>query len=781
MRRRTVGRAALVTRGTLWTSDGRSLVAADVLGLPVVAAAFTDARFGAAALEDGTLALTRDGGARWERVPLGGDLVIDVKVEDGLRVSLVGRSATLRPDGTLTTAAASRDTRAHTEIVRATSSARDARANRFTLASGAWVGMSVETIEVGSAHGRRFALRSSRESLVRRWGDGLAIVADDWYRFDSEGRMTLLRGPDGTTRFPREDLSVVWSDDGRHAAWVGVCPIPAPREEGAADTPDEPPVYDEEEAPGRTEEAPVLCVLDDGLRRWRKVSLPDARTAGLRWTLVGLHGARALLRNELDATEYATFDLDSDRRGAIRLRDPSVALTSLGWVADGSLCGTGERCGDGCEPVVVCGPADGLLDATPAPAALLEVAFADALHGAARSEDGATLWRTLDGGRRWERVVDDLPHARDLGPSLECGATGCDLGGEFHLHGWGPLRPRDTGLTLASPRDREPERPRSRESARGENPRTAEVRCTDEGRPRRSPWSARRDGVTMTWPGGVGSFALRGASSVVTWQGHEGRGAVTFPAPLEFLQQARPDGSILHAGSSALVATTTDRVLWLDRRGAREVTHPATGRPLRASPTNLNVARDPEGGVALQYATFTIPDALVALALDARGAVRSWRAVLRRSEAVSALAFHQGRWGHILSGDPATRFEPLDGTEPTSLPAWRGSMHICAGPPAPGAVALHVGACQPPGQPCLRAVSRGHVVRERLVVELAREGACVRALEAEIESSRGGGQDVHSAQRLDAQGGELVGFVDDGAQRQSVRCAHPANAPRPSP
>ena len=94
---------ALRTRGSI------GVVAVDVLGQPVVAAAFADARFGAAALADGALALTRDGGAHWERVALGGDLALDVVWSDRLRVSLVSRHATLGPDGTLAAAPRSRE------------------------------------------------------------------------------------------------------------------------------------------------------------------------------------------------------------------------------------------------------------------------------------------------------------------------------------------------------------------------------------------------------------------------------------------------------------------------------------------------------------------------------------------------------------------------------------------------------------------------------------------------------------------------------------------------
>lgn len=137
------------------------------------------------------------------------------------------------------------------------------------------------------------------------------------------------------------------------------------------------------------------------------------------------------------------------------------------------------------------------------------------------------------------------------------------------------------------------------------------------------------------------------------------------------------------------------------------------------------------------------------------------------------MAFHQGRWGHVTGGASAARFEALEGSEPLALPAWHGSMRACASAAATtGAVTLYVRACGSYGLPCVRPTSSAGVERERLVVELSPAGACVRAVYAELRW-----YDENHARRstwqLAAEGGALVGFDDDGARRQGVRCVHP--------
>ncbi len=791
--RASSGRAAIVADGALWTSDGRSLAAVDVLGRRVVEASFLDASFGAAVLADGALAFTSDGGARWALVPLDGDVALDVRTEGGLHVDLLHGGATLRRDGTLapTTPASAPSPEDALAVARAIAERQRALGrSAFTAGEGdegAWVSNAEDGLWVESAVGTRWLPTPGQQPLAR-WGEVFAFGDRVWSRLGPDGRLTIVFGPGGGRSFGDRRPGVVWSDDGRHAGWTGPCPIPSPLPEGRArdDTGGDPAESIEggdrsDEPDGATEAAPI-CLLEDGVRRWRKVDLPDAQGPGVRLTLVDLHGAQGLLQNELDPDEHVTFDLDAMRRGEVRPADPSVHVTRLRWSPDGSLCGVGERCGDGCEAVVLHGRPDAM-EAQPAPGRLAQVAFADARRGAALSEDGATLWRTLDAGRTWERVNDHMPEDAARHQRLVCRAHGCDLGAVAHLRGWGPLRDAPAPPLAAPPRPPRPAQtpPRDEPSV----PDVAPLHCEVVGPPRRSPWASREAGPRQAWPGGVGTVTPAGSQVRVAWWEDRARGAATYPVRAE--DPSAPGADVLVLGAS-LVFTRAEspRVFWLDGHEAREVIR----TPFRAGPgtlwdrpEQLQVVRD-AAGLALQA---TDPNAnawTVAYELGVDGRPRGRRALLLPRGASTAIARRQGRWGLVVNSANATRFEALAGGEPTPLPSWRGPMAPCAGPTAADATTLHALACTQ-GQPCVLLNDLGYVVGQRVVLELTAGGACVRSVHASLRGTQldepGGGEVRSCALHFDATGGALAGFIDDGARRRDVRCAPAERHATPDP
>lgn len=785
------GRAAFVARSSLWLSDGRTISRAEVPGA-VASAAFSDAMSGAAALADGSLLITRDGGARWTPVDLGGDRALRVWFDDGLRVKLALRDVMLGADGGLTTApraALARDAEASgVEAVQAIVRESGATFSRVHLGGGAWAALDRASMRVHDSRGaeRSYELATERRfadppTPFVRWGDDLAVTlaagqSSVWHRLGSDGRMSLIFGPGGFASSTFLQRGVVWSDDGRHLARMGPCPTARPSEREEDE--EEPSRSSFGDDSGERRDAPptVMCALEDGVRRWREVSLPDVDAAGVRWSVAGMHGALALLSNELDATEYAVFDTASGAKSPVLAADPSVHITSLRWARDGSLVGGGERCADGCEPVVLRGASGRPLAVTRAPGAVGAVEFVDADRGLALAPDFTTLWRTRDGGESWEVVASDIAHERNDTPSVVCDPDGCNVGVTMRVRGWGPIN-APSRMVLATrdvPELGEREAPRA--SALGVE-RVEQLRCEFSGASRRSPWSVGEGGRARVWPDGVAMFTSAGDGARASWWVAGQHGVTVFPHASD--DESEPP--FLFFGSSgapfALSSRAPRPLFAID--GAR--TTELRDVPFDAisewgyTAMGWQSFGTPDGGFVVSAQLSTTPKTSLIAELGERGAVRAWRVFLNEHER-GAIARRGNVTGmYSVRDDGTATFAPVSGDAPVSAPPWRAGAPPCAGRTPTDALVLrtapqlHLPGIQPNGIGSLNDL--------RTVVELSSNGACVRSVSAVLdrryEATERGRERLAGlySLHLDAVASDaMTGFADDGRRRVAIRC-----------
>lgn len=785
------GRAAFVAQSSLWLSDGRTISRAEVPGA-VASAAFSDATSGAAALTDGSLLLSRDGGARWTPVDLGGDRALRVWFDDGLRVRLALRDAMLGADGGLTTvprAARARDAEASgVEAVQAIVRESGAAFSRIHLGGGAWAALDRATMRVHDSRGaeRSYELATERRFAdppmpFARWGDSLAVTlaagqSSVWHRLGSDGRMSLIFGPGGFASSTFLHRGVVWSDDGRHLARMGPCPTARPSEREEDD--EEPSRSSFGDDSGERRDAPptAMCVLEDGVRRWREVSLPDVDTAGVRWSVAGMHGALALLSNELDATEYAVFDTASGAKSPVLAADSSVHITSIRWARDGSLVGGGERCADGCEPVVLRGSSERPLAVTRAPGAVGAVEFVDADRGLALAPDFTRLWRTRDGGASWEVVASDIAHARNDTPSVVCDPDGCNVGVRMRVRGWGPINAssRTVLATRDAPELGEREAPRA--SALGAE-RSAQLRCEFSGASRPSRWSVGEGGRVRAWPDGVAMFTSAGDGARTSWWVAGRHGVTVFP-------HAADDGSeppfrfFGSSGATLALSSQAPRPLF-SVDGAR--TTELRDAPFDAisewgyAATGWQSFGTTDGSSVVSAQLSTTPETTLIAELGERGAVRAWRVFLNGNNR-GAIARRGAVTGmYSIHNDGTATFAPLSGDAPVSAPPWRTSSPPCAGRTSADALVLRTASqLHPPG---IAPNGVGNLDDLRTVVELSSDGACVRSLSAVLdrryEATERGRERLAGlySLHLDAVASDaMTGFADDGRRRVAIRC-----------
>ena len=786
------GRAAFVARGSLWLSDGRTLTRAEVPGAAVASAAFADASIGAAVLDDGALVMTADGGARWSSIDLGGDRALRVWYDDGLRVALALRDVLLGADASLTTVSRARRAPevdpAGAALVAASIRESDSTISRLHLDAGAWASVDRTTLRVHDARGdersyeiandARFAAQT-RPAIVR-WGPNLAVnlsvgQSTVWHRLDADGRMTLIFGPHGMATTTILQRDIVWSDDGRHLARLGPCPTtppPAAEEESwrpsFGDDPDEPHA-----AP-----TTALCVLEDGVRRWREVALPDVGAVGVRWKIVGMHGALALFSNDFDATEYAVFDTASGAKAPVLSEDPSVHIASIDWAHDGSLVGTGERCADGCEPVVLRGSHDRPLSVRAAPGAVGAVDFVDADRALALARDFSSLWRTRDGGATWEAVASDVAHDRDEAPSVTCDADGCDVGQRMRVRGWGPVAPFSRAVLSASDVPALDER--AEEGARTRQAdRVSTLLCHFSGASRPSPWSVGESRNVGAWPDGVASFTREGPNVRASWWVGARHGATAIPRASDDLGEQSPFQFFGAPRSLTFVAARDPTQLFrLDGARATEL-HDAPFDDLSAwngYPTGWQSLATGDGGSVISTALTSTPPSVLIARLDARGAVRAWRVFVTRIEQ-GAIARRGAAWGmYSVLADGTATFASLDGEAPVSAPMWRTTSALCGAPATSETITLHTTTGLHPAAMRFDGLSAADDLRT--VVELTSDGACLRAmtgvLDRRYDSSAAGTERLTGryALRLESLAGDaMTGFADNGRRRVPIRCS----------
>jgi hypothetical protein len=158
-------------------------------------------------------------------------------------------------------------------------------------------------------------------------------------------------------------------------------------------------------------------VVYDGARSW---PFPRASNAGVISTYLATFGPwRAGLFTKIGAVDVrrvvATklwLELTHVVSGAslrVRIDGRDDAddwdLSSLRWAQDGSLYALSRRRGAGEPLYVLTGAPDEGLTSHRLPSDAYEVAFVDRRRGVAAGATAESLWRTSDGGARWQKVV----------------------------------------------------------------------------------------------------------------------------------------------------------------------------------------------------------------------------------------------------------------------------------------------------------------------------------------------------------------------------------------
>lgn len=687
------GRVAALTRDGLWTSDGRTLSRADVPA-PVRDAVFVDARQGVVTTLDGDALVTRDGGASWGRVEGVAGPVFEVEAEGcGFALSTASGRVSLRADGAPGVSACASaegsdepppgatETRSSEAEVEALSELRVDELERVPLGGGATV--SVEPEEAG---GRALVLRARGRPPVRRpipfhatatWWGPAALLRD-------HDRDSLWRTRDGRTLefvfFPTaacrgaESAAVLPSDDGVHL--VATC-----------------------------------CAFDGA--SWRPMSLP---TTDASWEPIAARGRFALMEgSDGVTTSLRAVDLDTGDSTPVPL-DPLRCDVDL--AAGGQVVGLCAPQGPDARPSLVMGRAGEALTARPAPAGATRALFADARRGVVRGDDSLTLWRTLDGGERWEPVSvpiegnyrgQVLSDERAVDRRDErCDERGCRVGNYgVRIEGWGPMEASGGRLHLGV---RPPPTP------------TTTVRCeratsaVAPGAPLDRPW--RQGTWTVAAPRG------RGGSPELRWtdlDGSEGRERLPRGAVVDRLL-ARTRGGLLVRGAAGL--------LFVSRGGVRDLSGELTAR-LGATPREVELsvaAPTDDGGVAVSLGTSmesgtSAWHANLVLELGADGRVRAARSFPWVSPDAAGLARRDGSWGYgIVSSERTPWFVPLSGGPAQPLGRLPQTLVACAG--ASPAAASSLSFSQAP----IALEGTTHPEEIRVTLELHGATACVRTL-----------------------------------------------------
>lgn len=779
----TRGRMLMVTATAgAFVTDGVTVTPVGPTSSAVHRGAFLDERTGAAVLDDGSLAITRDGGVSWGAVDLQGDLALSVGFREGaLRVVTVRGVATLSAAGVLSPAQplppvsveipweprpAPEDLydawRARRPI-RAEEGVRLADGSRIVAANG---GRSVHHV---ASNGRILDVRAFGPSCrvwplrdgagLHCWGDHLATTRDGvtW---------EVVQGPP----VPSEDPSAgaAFALDGNGLAFARGCD-------------------------GRTARVPPLrlCVRGaDG--RWRDVrpTLPPGEGA---WSIEAMRANDLLLVRGGPRWAAAAVFLPGGE---------TQPLSVAGAPAEPRYL-TAALASDGAYQVSLGGEARAWSArmsprapwrVTPLPEGAMMGAWADDRRGLAFGARYRTYWRTTDGGAHWAslpRGVEDVgeayhtPYVFDIfdlwRPALRCDAAGCVDVDDFVMRGWDAATPPGERILSgsASPPFSSNRPPFD----------LAPLRCA-----RTTARAARRPSASDAPTGALGGFLdshdLRaeavddGAGLMLSWQ-HAGR-PVTARLPMRL---DRASEVVLGLGAGALVAVDGG-LEWVRGDVRRRLDLPPLERS-QPGAKQWGVHPLPDGGFVVRSPSLPLPPhseedpdrrghlhhALL-FTVDADGTVASRRSISSHpptsgghmNGCARGVARVGDRWGSVLiRPDRSAFFTPLPGGPDAALGALPPALPPCATSPARDASVLWIESDQIPSAPPLGSSQRG-----RVGVDLRATGACVFALDrvgAWAEAAR-----APARAELHAEGGALVGHVDNPSRdprSTAMRCAPP--------
>lgn len=752
----TRGRLAVLTDGAFFTTDGASLTPAGATPAPARHAAFLDARTGAAVLADGGLVLTRDGAATWSPVDLRGDVALAVSLRDGaLRVVTARGASNLSADGALTAAPPLRATEATAaplvDLVpawRAREPVPDhGEAGHVRLPDGTYLAAAGGVVRHLDATGRVRSERSLGFACdISRWGEGAAVHCGDLYRTSDGEAYEAIPGPPGPAALPTR--SAVFADDGAGVAMAGAC----------------------DAGPDVRADSRAFCVRD-ARGRWRDVALPDG---GAGWSLLALRADELLLIQYGPGSGLATLDLARGELHPVTFEGVPAGpaqVTAARVSSDGAYVATVETTSGRWVARSTGGPA---WRAVALPGGGVAAGFADARRGVAVGARFGTVWRTLDGGARWELVPTGFEasgeaHRLRSHVSVDCEARGCSVGGFLFLRGWGPVQPAAERVLAGAAAPTEPR-------DRREPSMFASLQCARQvGAP--SPWlaAASASGRAVVTADHVATVTAAGPRVTLAWRGDGGAGGATL-APVA----GAPFVAAVGFNAGALVVTERDlewargpsrrrlSLPWIAQSGGRDplqwVTLPTPGGGLVAVSPRVYPR---EGLSERDRALSPLPYAL-AFELDAAGAVVARREVavdeFARGFFAQGLGRARGRWGHVtVGGDSAVHFAPLRGGPVETLGALPAVLRPCAAAPARDAANVWLQSNHLPAM-----LDERRTVQARVAVELSGGAACVRDLVGSVERRATDGRSELS--RLRADGGAMVGYVDDGTTRSPQRC-----------
>jgi hypothetical protein len=503
--------------GAIWTTTGASAPVALSTGGVVLGGAFADANRGAFALDGAVLVRTTDGGAHFTRVALGGPTATNlvaatnVMAHDGRLIAIMADEtlARIMDDGKVVPF--------HEELPRPHLPQE--------LVARVLEGPSPAPKDERARLRESAPVPQSLVSDAYRWGAGaFALLAREDPKAKKTGAYRIFRSHTGSAwesygAGPAAADQIVFSDDGEHVAWPEPCEEPTLYLGGVRDT---------------------MCVHARAHDRGRSWPLKPAaeRVVGMRADRVLYLSAEGALESLSGDTGRIT-ELGAPREG-LRVVDAAQALDGTLVVVRSDGARTDVEVGEGAAAV---------WRRLAIPAGVDRVAFADGAHGFAAGAHGNEVWRTRDGGAKWEAVP--LPVIGDaaavaLPGKLACDETGCTIGKALVMKGWGAFTAASApamaaGAPLGKPAT--PKRPLLRAD---------HLRCVPTASPGRS---------VETGPTALAATGARATLAIAS----DGAGKHTFFAKWDG-KDAR--GSFSAAMQAA--APTTDATWWVLRVATRD-------------------------------------------------------------------------------------------------------------------------------------------------------------------------------------------------------------------
>lgn len=814
----THGLLGLVVNGDIWTTDGSTVTRAGATPSRASEVAFADAQRGIAALADGSLARTADGGRTWSPVPIGIDLALYVAYDGrALLVKTPFGWKAFGDDNQLAQnvsdvhlshrTSESAEARVATAYDRAVPELRASRAIVMRDGTRLVATDSHDLVQLDREGRERWRTPlGARDAALAHWGSSALLLSEVVLRSDDGLVWRPIEGlrlppPEHFLErdFPTDFDPYYWrghvlrlSDDGRHAMLSGPCGRPP-------------------------EDSATICAIVDGSQEHHEWRLPVADRDD-HVSFRPMHNAQLLFSVTRDQRPDRHFVIDTDT-GVVTAVPCAAANDScdlLDWAGDGRIWGQVAHHA-GPESVsldVVYGPLGGPLEIHSAPAGTTNVALTVRGRGIALSGDYEHAWRTLDAGRTWTPFD---PGRFDPRVGLECTPEGCRAD-RMQWLGWNDSRsvtPPVIEAPAAAPGGSAPTGP-----SHTSGPITLlPLHCTVADSMVPSPWRAHPSVDHWLWPmGSIYEEANGGAhaeTSTLVWD-RFGSAIHRADVPSSSGIVARDSTRFLGGDAGALLVTAGEfpELSWardndvhtlrgtllpwnagwveVDTRdwlveprgdgGVAVLTRAALGSQSPAEALRNAGGLDPmdHAAEADRNRRMGSRPAHILLEVDADGTVTASRGYLA-TNAVAGLSRVRGQWGRLsLDLDGAVTFAPISGPVTQTLGRRDGPIAPCV---AGSADPLAVTATFPSYEhaPLDVSLTGFSVEAGEATVELTPTGACLRSARWAVRASAPlspvrparfyDPEDRRAAMiAVESVSGGLEGIVDNGTVRRTIRC-----------